>query len=124
MYAATEGPNVKWGAPISNRGAGHHCPPAGDGTEQRLISTTQLPPAPLSITVHRKPTCQTATYFQQSSVNCCETQRRAHVIPGFSNNVTSLVTKAARQTPHQQVFRRHVFSTLIARYEVAFANMR
>jgi len=27
MYAATEGPNVKWGAPISNGGAGHHWPP-------------------------------------------------------------------------------------------------
>jgi len=24
MYAATGGPNVKWGAPISNGGAGHH----------------------------------------------------------------------------------------------------
>jgi len=27
MYAATGGPNVKWGAPISNGGAGHHWPP-------------------------------------------------------------------------------------------------
>jgi len=31
MYAATRGPNVKWGAQISNGGAGHHWPPAGDG---------------------------------------------------------------------------------------------
>jgi len=31
MYAATGGPNVKWGAPISYGGAGHHWPPAGDG---------------------------------------------------------------------------------------------
>jgi len=27
MYAATVGPNVKWGVPISNGGAGHHWPP-------------------------------------------------------------------------------------------------
>jgi len=27
MYAATRGPNVKWEAQISNRGAGHHWPP-------------------------------------------------------------------------------------------------
>jgi len=27
MYVATGEPNVKWGAPISNGGAGHHCPP-------------------------------------------------------------------------------------------------
>jgi len=27
MYVATKGLNVKWGAPISNTGAGHHCPP-------------------------------------------------------------------------------------------------
>jgi len=27
MYAATGGPNVKWGAPTSNAGAGHHWPP-------------------------------------------------------------------------------------------------
>jgi len=26
MYAATRGPNVKWGAQISNRGAGNHWP--------------------------------------------------------------------------------------------------
>jgi len=26
MYAATEGTNVKWGAPISNWGTGHHWP--------------------------------------------------------------------------------------------------
>ena len=31
MYAATGGPNVKWGATISNGGSGHHCPPGGDG---------------------------------------------------------------------------------------------
>jgi len=31
IYVATGGPNVKWGAPISNGGAGHHWPPAGDG---------------------------------------------------------------------------------------------
>jgi len=31
MYAASGEPNVKWWAPISNWGAGHHCPPAGDG---------------------------------------------------------------------------------------------
>jgi len=30
MYAATRGRNVKWGAQISNEGAGHHCPPADD----------------------------------------------------------------------------------------------
>jgi len=30
MYAATSGPNVKWGAPISNGGDGNHWPPAGD----------------------------------------------------------------------------------------------
>ena len=27
MYAANRGPNVKWGAQISNGGDGHHCPP-------------------------------------------------------------------------------------------------
>ena len=27
MYAATGGPNMKWGAPISNGGTGRHCPP-------------------------------------------------------------------------------------------------
>jgi len=27
MYAATGEPNVKWGAPMSNGGTGHHCPP-------------------------------------------------------------------------------------------------
>ena len=27
MYGATRGPNVKWGAQISNGGAGHHWPP-------------------------------------------------------------------------------------------------
>jgi len=27
MYAATGGPNVKWGELIPNRGAGHHWPP-------------------------------------------------------------------------------------------------
>ena len=26
MYAATGEPNVKWGAPMSNGGTGHHCP--------------------------------------------------------------------------------------------------
>jgi len=26
-YAATKGPNVKWGAQISNGGTWHHCPP-------------------------------------------------------------------------------------------------
>ena len=31
MYAETGGPNEKWGSPISNGGAGHHWPPAGDG---------------------------------------------------------------------------------------------
>jgi len=33
MYAETGGPNEKWGSPISNGGAGHHWPPAGDGPE-------------------------------------------------------------------------------------------
>jgi len=32
MYAATGGPNVKWGAPISNGGPGTTSPPAGDGS--------------------------------------------------------------------------------------------
>jgi len=31
MYAATRGPNVKWGAQISNGGSGTTNPPAGDG---------------------------------------------------------------------------------------------
>jgi len=31
MYAATGGPNVKWGAPISNGGPGTTAPPAGEG---------------------------------------------------------------------------------------------
>jgi len=31
MYVATKGPNVKWGALISNEGSGYHWPPAGDG---------------------------------------------------------------------------------------------
>ena len=42
MHAATGGPNVKWGAPLSNGGAGTTGPPAGDcsgvaheGTKQR-----------------------------------------------------------------------------------------
>jgi len=39
MYAATGGPNVKWGEPISNGGAGHHWPPASDGPV--LTSLTQ-----------------------------------------------------------------------------------
>ena len=30
IYAATGGPNVKWGAPISNGGPGTTGPPAGD----------------------------------------------------------------------------------------------
>ena len=30
MYAATRGPNVKWGASISNGGGGTTGPPAGD----------------------------------------------------------------------------------------------
>ena len=30
MYAATRGPNVKWGAQISNGGTGTTAPPAGD----------------------------------------------------------------------------------------------
>jgi len=38
MYAATEGPNVKWGEQISNVGAGHHWPPAGDGPARRYNS--------------------------------------------------------------------------------------
>ena len=33
MYAATGGPNVKWGLTDFKWGAGHHCPPAGDGPE-------------------------------------------------------------------------------------------
>jgi len=33
MYVATEGPNVKWGAPILNGGPGTTGPPAGDGPE-------------------------------------------------------------------------------------------
>ena len=31
MYAAIRGPNVKWGAHISNRRTGHHWSAAGDG---------------------------------------------------------------------------------------------
>ena len=31
MYGATGGPNVKWGAPISNGGSAPLSPPAGDG---------------------------------------------------------------------------------------------
>ena len=31
MYAATGGPNVKWGPPISNGEPGTTGPPAGDG---------------------------------------------------------------------------------------------
>ena len=36
MYAETGGPNVKWGAPISNGGARHHCPSAGDGPRYQV----------------------------------------------------------------------------------------
>jgi len=39
MYAATGGPNEKWGAPISNGGAGHHGFPAGDGLDQQLLGS-------------------------------------------------------------------------------------
>ena len=35
MYVATKGPNVKWGAPISNGGAGATDPPAGDGPDYK-----------------------------------------------------------------------------------------
>jgi len=34
MYAATGGPTVKWGAPISNGGPGTSGPPAGDDPAQ------------------------------------------------------------------------------------------
>jgi len=30
MYAATGGPNVKWGGTDFKWGTGHHCLPAGD----------------------------------------------------------------------------------------------
>jgi len=39
MYAATRGPNVKWGAHISNGEDGNHCPPAGDGPGRGLLAT-------------------------------------------------------------------------------------
>jgi len=38
MYAATGGPNVKWGAPISNGGAGDHWTSAGDGPAYALFA--------------------------------------------------------------------------------------
>ena len=46
MYVATGGPNVKWRAPISNGGAGHHCPPplatALDFNRAKLAIATSL----------------------------------------------------------------------------------
>jgi len=44
MYAATGGPNVKWGTPISKGGSGTTGPPIGDdpanNTIQAKIKTT------------------------------------------------------------------------------------
>jgi len=34
---------VKWGAAISNGGAGHHCPPAGDGPVGSLLTFDRSP---------------------------------------------------------------------------------
>jgi len=44
MYAATGGPNVKWGAPISNGGFQAPLPPAGDGPalSQKYFSPTLI----------------------------------------------------------------------------------
>ena len=44
MYAATGGPNVKWGAPISNGGFQAPMPPAGDGPalSQKYFSPTLI----------------------------------------------------------------------------------
>ena len=42
MHAATGEPNVKWGAPISNGGDGHHCPPLA--TALSLDAKTYLSP--------------------------------------------------------------------------------
>ena len=37
MYVATRGANVKWGTPISNGGAGHHCPPLATALISALL---------------------------------------------------------------------------------------
>jgi len=42
MSAATGGPNVKWGAPISNGGLGTTGPHAGDGPAGRKVMTRQV----------------------------------------------------------------------------------
>ena len=59
MYAATGGPNVKWGEPISNGVVGHHCPPAGDvpecaSAEYRLCSMKPLDRTRLQLQRFRK----------------------------------------------------------------------
>ena len=44
MYAATRGPNLKWGTQISTGEAGHHWPPAGDGPGRKTYkSRNRLP---------------------------------------------------------------------------------
>jgi len=41
-YAAIGGPNVKWGAPISNGGPGTTSPPAGDGPDLNILSLPKI----------------------------------------------------------------------------------
>ena len=41
MYAATRGPNVKWGGTDFKWGGGHHCPPACDGPAPGVNWTIQ-----------------------------------------------------------------------------------
>ena len=41
MYAATRGPNVKWGGTYFKWGGGHHWPPAGDGPGKAAGNVTK-----------------------------------------------------------------------------------
>jgi len=41
MYAATRGPNVKWGAQISNGGPGTTGTPAGDGPDYKNVNQSE-----------------------------------------------------------------------------------
>ena len=60
MYAATGGPHVKGGAPISNGGAVITGPPAGDGSAGVVVNSQQNP---------SKKSCSTS-FRHDSSLNC------------------------------------------------------
>jgi len=93
MYAATEGPNVKWGAPISNRGPGTTAPPlatalnrevnfnntaASRASQHNCPSQTNLPNSDLLSAIQRELLRDTAAsscdtrFFQQRHQSCDE----------------------------------------------------